>query len=217
MTEQATTEEVAAQTVPSDSDSSAAESPSVLLDTVTSSDTEEQEGQEQAQTTSEASDENAPVVPDVYEFRSPDGSNVDVDSLPVQALGKAARESNLTNEQAQGILDQVGPALTQHYADQHKQLMAQWAKETEAHPELGGSKLQESLTTAKQAFATFDPSGEALEVLTQWGLVNHPAIIGFASRVRSSIGDGRFVTGGAGEAPQQSTAKLHFPGSDLNE
>ena len=210
MTEQVATEEVAAQTVPSDSDSSAAESPPILLDTVTSSETETQEGQ-QSQTESETSDQ--PVVPDVFQFTAPDGSAV----AAVQALGKAAKESDLTNAQAQGILDQVGPALSQHYADQHKQLIAQWAKDTETHPELGGSKLQQSLTSAKQAFATFDPSGEALDVLTQWGLVNHPAIIGFASRVRSAIGDGRFVTGGEGEVPQQSSAKLHFPGSDLND
>ena len=215
MTEQATTEQ-AAQTVPSDSDSSAAESPPILLDTVTSSETEPQEGQ-QAQTESESTEENAAVAPDVYEFTSPEGSSVEVNSLPVQALGKAAKENNLSNAQAQGILDQVGPALTQHYASQHKEMIAKWASETEAHPELGGSNLQKSLTSAKQAFSTFDPSGEALEVLTQWGLVNHPAIIGFASRVRSSIGDGRFVAGGAGEAPQQNSAKLHFPGSDLNE
>ena len=132
-------------------------------------------------------------------------------------MGEAAKDGKLTNDQAQAIYDKVGPALTQHYQDQHKQMMEQWAKDTEAHPEIGGTKLHESLTSGKQAFETFDPSGEALGVLTQWGLVNHPAIIRFASRVRSSISDGKFVTGGAGEAPQQSTAKLHFPGSDLNE
>lgn len=219
MTEQATSKEEAVQTTPSDSDSSAAESPAVLLDTVSSEETKSQDGEQPQAESSEsvASEENAPNAPEAYEFTSPEGNVVDVNSLPVQALGDAAREGNLTNEQAQSIYEKVGPALTRHYEDHHKQMIAQWAKDTEAHPEIGGTKLQESLTSAKQTFETFDPSGEALDLLTQWGLVNHPAIIGFASRVRSSISDGKFVAGGAGEAPQQSTAKLHFPGSDLND
>lgn len=214
MTE-ATTEQ-AAQTVPDTGDSSAADSPAVLIDTVTSEETATQEGQD-TPTQSEGSTEQAEAAPTAYTFTAPEGSGVDVDSAPVRALGEQAATLGLSNEQAQQILNQVGPALTEHYQLQHRQMMEQWAEETRQHPEIGGSKLQQSLVEAKQAFATFDPDGQALEVLTQWGLVNHPAILGFAKRVRAAVSDGKFVAGSSREQQPQHTARHHFPGSDLND
>jgi len=207
--------ELAAQAAPDDGGSSAADSPTSLLDTVTSEDTATQESQD---TSAQPEVSNEPVPQDAssWTFTAPEGTNVDVSSSPVQALGQAAAQQGLSNEQAQKVLDQVGPAFTEHYQKLHTQMMEQWANETRQHPEIGGAKLQQSLTEAKQAFATFDPDGQALQVLTEWGLVNHPAILGFAKRVRGAISDGRFVAGESREKPQWS-AKNHFPGVDLND
>jgi subtilisin family serine protease len=215
MTEEQTIE-LAAQAAPDNGGSSAAESPTSLLDTVTSEGTATEEGQD---TSAQPEGSNEPVQQDAsaWTFTAPEGTNVDVGSSPVRALGEAAAQEGLSNEQAQKVLDQVGPAFTQHYQQLHQQMMEQWAAETKQHPEIGGAKLQQSLTEAKQAFATFDPEGHALQVLTEWGLVNHPAILGFAKRVRGAISDGRFVAGQSRDEAPQSTARSHFPGSDLND
>jgi len=214
MTEQTT--EDAAQTVPDTGDTSAADSPTTLLDTVTLEETEDADGQN-TPTPSEGSTKQEQVAPESYSFTQPEGSDVDVESGPVKALGEQAAKLGLSNEQAQNILDSVGPALTQHYQKVHSDMMEQWAEETRQDPEIGGVRLQQSLTEAKQAFATFDPDGKALEVLNQWGLVNHPAILGFAKRVRTAISDSKFVAGKSQEQAPQQSARQHFPGSDLND
>lgn len=213
MSEQTT--EQAAQTVPETGDSSAADSPTILMDTVTSEATESKDGQ---QTPTLIGGENTQAQDtSSWTFEVPQGTEIDVGSMPVRALGDAAAQQGLSNEQAQQVLNQVGPAFTQHYQQLHQQMMEQWAEDTRNDPHIGGTRLQQSLTEAKQAFATFDPDGQALEVLTQWGLVNHPAILRFAQRARSAVSDGRFIAGTAKAAQPQHTARQHFPGSNLND
>lgn len=206
--------EQAAQAVPATGDGNAAQSPTVLMDTVVSETAETQEGQS---TPTDVEGQNTQAQTEAFTFTAPEGAAIEIDSAPVRALGEAAAQHGLSNEQAQQVLNQVGPAFTQHYQQLHTQMMEQWAEETRQHPEIGGARLQQSLTEAKQAFATFDPDGKALEVLTEFGLVNHPAILGFAKRARTAVSEGKFIAGTAKAAQPQHTARQHFPGSNLND
>ena len=78
--------ELAAQAAPEDGGSSAAESPTSLLDTVTSEDTATQ-GSQDTSTQPEVSNEPVPQDASSWTFTAPEGTNVDVTSSPVQALG----------------------------------------------------------------------------------------------------------------------------------
>lgn len=234
MAEQQTLPSEAAQTVPdSVGDSSAAETPSSLLDTVTSEvdesqpdgeHTEQAPAQQKAETpdakaeeSSEAKPEEPEGAPETYEWTSPEGSNIEVDSAPVSALGDAARELNLTNDQAQSILNKVGPALHKHYAEQHQAMIDGWRTALQSDPEVGGTKLHESMVAAKSFFAQFDPTGEALAELDRFGLSVMPAIVRFAVRGRAAISEGRVLADGSGDGQAKHSAKAHFPGSDLND
>jgi len=142
----------------------------------------------------------------VYEFKLPDGVKLEGESL--EELKTLAKESGLTQEQAQKLAD-LGAKQAQSFAnqiaEQQKAVTAEWETQARTDKEFGGDKLDENLGVAKKALDTFGSPG-LKEMLVKTGLGNHPEVIRLLVKTGKAISeDGRIVTGSAAQTDRAAT------------
>ncbi len=114
-----------------------------------------------------------------------------------------AREINLTEEQAQKLVDyEASLALRggEEAEEEKRQMLERWASQTKT---LYGAALEEELSYALRAADTFG-GPDFRSLLEDTGLGNHPVIIRMLSGVGKSIGEDAFP-GGKPAAPQDKT------------
>lgn len=141
-----------------------------------------------------------PVIPDKYEFKVPDGYELDEKvSEEAQALFKS---HGLTQEGAQAMLDfhvktigQAAEAPYELWAD----TQAGWVKEIKADPEIGGPKLEQVVKPAiSQAI---DLLGKELapafrQAMIFTGAGNNPAFVRGFYKLAQMVTEGKHVDGG---------------------
>ncbi|HDX9033768.1 TPA: hypothetical protein ROV54_002825, partial [Staphylococcus aureus] len=107
--------------------------------------TENQDG-EQQKTEKEQKQEGAP---EKYEFQA--GEGVELDAEALKDFEPVARELNLTNEQAQKLVDaypKILAGVQQRQADAWQAQTEEWAATVKADKEIGGDKLTANLGVA---------------------------------------------------------------------
>jgi hypothetical protein len=143
------------------------------------------------------------TVPEKYEFKSPEG--VEVDLSKIEVFGEAAKDLGLTQKQFQQLVEydiKRSASAMQEMSTQFSERISHWADETKADKELGGEALNENLGLAKRAIETFGspqlaklidaPSATNPDGL---GLGNHPEVIRLFYRVGRAISESDLVTG----------------------
>lgn len=153
----------------------------------------------------------APVVPEKYEFKAPEGTTYDPQVM--ESFSGAAKEAGLTQDAAQKLIEKMAPALVARQADQVAAIHREWLEASTADKEFGGEKLKENLGVAKRALDTFDPQPMGADgklvatplrkLLDDTGLGNHPEILRLFYRAGKAISEDKFVGGvarGAGAA-----------------
>jgi len=150
----------------------------------------------------------AKQAPEKYEFTAPEGSGMDADGLA--AFGELARDMDLSQEAAQKMVDKMAPAMQARQQAAVERNSTAWADAARADKEYGGEKLDASLATAKKALTQFG-TPELQSLLNDSRLGNHPEMIRFMVRAGAAISEDRMVTGGAGPAATQNTAKTLYP------
>lgn len=155
----------------------------------------------------EQPDANKPVVPEKYEFKAPEGTQ-----LNPEVIGKfegVARELGLTQEAAQKVVDAMAPQLAAAQAAQFETIKTGWADSARTDKEFGGDKLNENLAVAKKALDAFG-TPELRSLLNDTGLGNHPEVIRMFYRAGQKISGSNLVVGGAaGAAPASAAATLY--------
>ncbi|WP_431634648.1 peptidase [Enterobacter ludwigii] len=136
-------------------------------------------------------------APEKYEFKPAEGQELDTAAL--EQFEPIARELNLTNEQAQKMVDLYGtkimPMVQQQQAEAWQKTTEQWAADVKADKEIGGDKLIDNLSAAQRAMEQFgDP--ELKEYLDTTGLGNHPALVKAFIKVGKAMSEDKVVTGG---------------------
>lgn len=148
-------------------------------------------------------------APEQYEeFKSPEG--VTIDSQALEDFTEVARELNLSQDDAQKVIDKMAPAMAARNEEVMSQLREQWLSDTSSDKEFGGEKLNENLGMAKKALDTFG-SPELTQLLNETGLGNHPEVIRVFYRAGKAISEDGFVKGKGTEAREQDPAKRLFP------
>ncbi|MWF13618.1 peptidase [Escherichia coli] len=148
-------------------------------------------------------------APEKYEFKPAEGQ--ELDSAALEQFEPIARELNLSNEQAQKMVDLYGtkilPMVQQQQAEAWQKTTEQWAADVKADKEIGGDKLTGSISVAQRALDTFgDP--DLKEYLNASGLGNHPGLIKFCVKVGKAMSEDGMVTGK--EAGQRSAAEVLY-------
>ena len=185
-------------------------------------------GQEADQQPQEQQPQEAPVqqeqpaevsepegAPESYEFQAIEGADLEIDSAPVQAFSEIAKDLNLTQEQAQSVLDKVAPALRQQNDDYINEVRSEWVESVKSDPEIGGDKLQENLGKAVRVLDAFG-TPELKSLLGETGLGDNPEIIRFLVRAHQDIGEDRFLTGSQTDKEQPFSARDFYNNSKMN-
>lgn len=145
-------------------------------------------------------------APESYaDFIIPEG--VSIDAELGGSLKDLAKELNLTQEQAQRVMDlgvKQAQGLSTSLADTVATAKATWAQETMADADIGGEKLQASVTSAQRALNTFGTPA-LKQLLDQTGLGNHPEVIRAFAKAGAAISEDTLLPpnpgdGGAGKA-----------------
>lgn len=135
-------------------------------------------------------------APEKYEFKA--GEGVELDTEALKDFEPVARELNLTNEQAQKLVDaypKILAGVQQRQAEAWQKQTEGWAEAVKADKEIGGDKLTANLSAAQRALEQFgDP--ELKEYLDSTGLGNHPALVKAFIKVGKAMSEDKVVTGG---------------------
>ncbi|HCM9308978.1 TPA: peptidase [Enterobacter kobei] len=135
-------------------------------------------------------------APEKYEFKV--GEGVELDTEALKDFEPVARDLNLTNEQAQKLVDaypKILAGVQQRQAEAWQKQTEGWAETVKADKEIGGDKLTANLSAAQRALEQFgDP--ELKEYLDSTGLGNHPALVKAFIKVGKAMSEDKVVTGG---------------------
>lgn len=164
----------------------------------------------------QAKPDNAPSVPEAYEFKMPEGEELDEAAAPmVQELFK---ELGLPQEKAQEVLNKLleidkarqptQEQIQQHYEQQAADLNKQWGEECRKLPELGGDNFNKSLETCSQVMVKF-ASPELRNFLTYSALGSNPEFFKFVHAIGSAMSQDTLEHGGnAGKGPRDIADRL---------
>ncbi len=136
------------------------------------------------------------------------------DDAVVGAFSEVAKELNLTQDNAQKVLDKMAPVIAARQVEQLQAASAGWADAAKADKEFGGDKLAENLGVAKKAMDAF-ATEELRALLNESGLGNHPEVIRMFYRAGKAISEDSFVSGQGGKSNQGDARRL-YAASNMN-
>ncbi|EBS5434783.1 peptidase [Citrobacter freundii] len=171
--------------------------------------TEEELAADKAKAEKAEKDQKQEGAPEKYEFKPAEGQELDAAAL--EQFEPIARELNLTNEQAQKMVDLYGtkimPMVQQQQVEAWQKTTEQWAADVKADKEIGGDKLTGNLSAAQRALAQFG-TPELKEYLEGTGLGNHPELVKAFVKVGKAMSEDGMVTGK--ESGQRSAAEVLY-------
>lgn len=145
------------------------------------------------------------------------------------ALAEASgvfKELGLTQEQGQRLIDLhakhwLGGMLNQQelFEQELDRRVTQWGEQTKAHPEFGGTRLNESLASVRRAIAHLGGEKLARALDQETGLINHPEVFAAFARAGKLFAEDRFVggspAGASSDSPSAMAARV-YPGMTRN-
>lgn len=147
-----------------------------------------------------------PVAPEKYEFTAPEG--VVLDAEAVAAFEPVAREMNLTNEQAQKLVE-LQTQFVQKQQQQWDQTVESWVSAIKTDKEIGGEALKQNITLAQRAISEYGtPELQAALDSTRMG--NHPELVRVFARIGKAMAEDTFVGGSKPAAQKKSDADVLF-------
>ncbi|AHB70333.1 hypothetical protein P262_02767 [Cronobacter malonaticus] len=136
-------------------------------------------------------------APEKYELTA--GEGVELDAAAVKEFEPIARELNLSNEQAQKLVDvyasKILPLVNQQQLAAWQKQGEEWQEAIKADKEIGGDKLTSSISAAQRAIDQFG-TPELKEYLEASGLGNNPALVRFCVQVGKAMSEDKMVSGG---------------------
>ena len=225
MSEQVTSTEAAqdntaagSEQVTTEQNTSTTETAKTESSSILSGDPEAKGTEPQAKTEPEKTEktETEKVVPEKYEaFKVPEGMKIDQGED--SSFVKAAKEAQLSQEQAQKFIDLGIKNIqdhTQTMRDAHDAQVKQWTQDIKSDPEFGGDNFNETVTRANRVLAneTLAKVGmkDVLADLQMTGRANHPAYIKMFAAIDKMIGDDKLVDGKPGASGEKSAAQTLY-------
>lgn len=147
-------------------------------------------------------------APEAYEFKAAEGVELDTEAL--KDFEPVARELNLTNEQAQKLVDaypKILAGVQQRQADAWQKQTEGWAEAVKADKEIGGDKLESNLSAAQRALDQFG-TPELKEYLNVTGMGNHPELVKAFVKIGKAMSEDGMVSGK--DTGQRSAAEVLY-------
>ncbi|HDT3059154.1 TPA: peptidase [Enterobacter hormaechei subsp. steigerwaltii] len=157
---------------------------------------------------SEDEEQKQEGAPEKYEFTAGEGVELDADAL--KDFEPVARDLNLTNEQAQKLVDaypKILAGVQQRQAEAWQKQTEGWAETVKADKEIGGDKLTANLSAAQRALDQFG-TPELKEYLNATGLGNHPDLVKTFVKIGKAMSEDGMVDGS--NQGQRSAAEVLY-------
>lgn len=137
-----------------------------------------------------------PSEPVKYELKLPEGSALTADRLA--AIESFAKENNLSNEQAQKLVDSENGTLAAFVENQKKQTQAEmdgWVDLVKNDKEMGGDSFKQNIELANRVVKRFGDQ-QFIETLEKTGLGNHPELVRTFMRIGKQMSEDQLVLPG---------------------
>jgi hypothetical protein len=159
------------------------------------------EGKDEGEGGEKPADELKPKAPESYELSTkveglPEGQ--ELDKTTIEKWSALARELDLDNDQAQGVLKTVVPEMVRQFQEQQAKTHTEWVEAQHADKEVGGENRKPAIALAQKVLADERLATPALRELFNGPLGDHPELLRFVSRVGKAMSEDRIVHEGAG-------------------
>lgn len=156
----------------------------------------------------ESNAEQKQTAPESYsDFTTESG---DIDPQVQETFKGLAKELNLTQENAQKLLDGMAPKMQERFEQGLAQVRSEWKAASESDKEFGGEKLKSNLGIAVKALDTYG-TPELRGFLDESGLGNHPEVIRMLYRVGQTLNEDTVVKGIGSNSKESDPAKRLYP------
>ena len=149
-------------------------------------------------------------APEKYEaFTLPEG--ITLENKMLDKFSAAAKENNLTQKQAQQMID-LAIENTQGVFEKQAQAFIEaregWVEQIKADKDFGGERFDETVERANRALTTF--GSPALVELLKQGYGDHPEIIKMFARVDKATGEDPVEGGSPPKSQAKSAAQVLY-------
>nr|DAV31490.1 MAG TPA: hypothetical protein [Caudoviricetes sp.] len=137
-------------------------------------------------------------APESYEdFKAPEG--LKYDDQVMDAFKEVAKETNLSQAQAQNLLDKVAPVIAQRQMAQIAEVSKQWAERSQADKELSAdwNRSMADIARVRDRFAKNEDGSVDPDIaeFMSTPIGNHPGLLKLLARAGRAIGEGSFPRG----------------------
>lgn len=155
-------------------------------------------------------------APESYEdFKAPEG--LKYDDQVMDAFKEVAKETNLSQAQAQNLLDKVAPVIAQRQMAQIVEVSKQWAERSQADKELSAdwNRSMADIARVRDRFAKNEDGSVDPDIaeFMSTPIGNHPGLLKLLARAGRCIGEGTFPRGGT--APEKDPLAALYANSNL--
>jgi hypothetical protein len=144
------------------------------------------EKQKKEQAKAEA--EKANVIPEKYEFKLPEG--MEMDTTLLSEVEPIFKEIGLTQDKAQKVIDayvaKVLPSYVKQQTATWEAQKASWVESVKADKEIGGDKFAKAVEDANRVLNTLG-TPELKKAFNDYGLGNHPEFVRVFSRMAANM------------------------------
>lgn len=140
-------------------------------------------------------------APEQYEeFKAPEGLSYDDQFMGT--FKDVAKELNLSQKQAQHLLDKCAPVLAQRQIEQIKAVSDQWVERTKADKEIGGTNWTRAASDIARVRDRFGVNADGkmdpdIAEFMSTPIGNHPGLLKLLARVGRAVGEADFPKGDA--------------------
>ena len=159
-----------------------------------------EDGDEKSQE-GEKKEEAEQGAPEQYEeFKAPEGLSYDDHFMGT--FKDVAKELNLSQKQAQHLLDKCAPVLAQRQVEQIKAVSDQWVERTKADKEIGGTNWTRAASDIARVRDRFGVNADGkmdpdIAEFMSTPIGNHPGLLKLLARVGRAFGEADFPRGDA--------------------
>ena len=138
-------------------------------------------------------------APEQYEdFSAPEG--LTYDEQIIGSFKDVAKELNLSQKQAQLLLDKCAPVIAQRQVDQIKAVSEQWVERTKTDKEIGGENWTRAASDIARVRDKFGINADGkmdpdIQEFMQTPIGNHPGLLKLLARVGRAFGEADFPKG----------------------
>ena len=152
-------------------------------------------------------------APEQYEeFKAPEGLSYDDQFMGT--FKDVAKELNLSQKQAQHLLDKCAPVLAQRQIEQIKAVSDQWVERTKTDKEIGGENWTRAASDIARVRDRFGVNADGkmdpdIQEFMQTPIGNHPGLLKLLARVGRAFGEGDFPRGDVAKDGKVSPAQFY--------